>query len=151
MLEPRAARTASVAHNPPLDRQASWHQCLTECQRVDLLLLLYSHYVPSHVAAMGVPPSKQSRLRWAVNRKPTGALASVPCTRRCGFHRASAAVILEVHPAAPTLLLLSTETPRTRFALWTGWGRRLHQLIITEGMRTSRVTWRVLPKSAVRV
>ena len=38
MLEPRAAWTAGVAHNPPLDRQANWHQCLTECQRVDLLL-----------------------------------------------------------------------------------------------------------------
>ena len=38
MLEPRAAWAASVAHNPPLDRQASWHQCLTECQRVNLLL-----------------------------------------------------------------------------------------------------------------
>ena len=38
MLEPRAAWTAGVAHNPPLDRQASWHQCPTECQRVDLLL-----------------------------------------------------------------------------------------------------------------
>ena len=35
MLEPCAARAAGVAHNPPLDRQASWHQCLTECQRVD--------------------------------------------------------------------------------------------------------------------
>ena len=34
-LEPCAARTAGVAHNPPLDRQASWHQCLTECQRVE--------------------------------------------------------------------------------------------------------------------
>ena len=38
MLEPRAAWAAGVAHNPPLDRQASWHQCLPECQRVDLLL-----------------------------------------------------------------------------------------------------------------
>ena len=37
MLEPRAAWAAGVAHNPPLDRQASWHQCLPECQRVDLL------------------------------------------------------------------------------------------------------------------
>ena len=36
--EPCAARAAGVAHNPPLDRQASWHQCPTECQRVDLLL-----------------------------------------------------------------------------------------------------------------
>ena len=35
ILEPCAARAAGVAHNPPLDRQASWHQCLTECQRVD--------------------------------------------------------------------------------------------------------------------
>ena len=35
VLEPCAARTASVAHNPPLDRQASWHQCLTECRRVE--------------------------------------------------------------------------------------------------------------------
>ena len=52
MLEPRAARTASVAHNPPLDRQASWHQCLTECQRVDLRLLSYSLYVLSHVTAI---------------------------------------------------------------------------------------------------
>ena len=34
MLEPCAARTASVAHKPPLDRQARGHQCLTECQRV---------------------------------------------------------------------------------------------------------------------
>ena len=34
-LEPGAARTASVAHNPPFDRQASWHQCLTECRRVE--------------------------------------------------------------------------------------------------------------------
>ena len=38
MLEPCAARTASVAHNPPLDKQASWHQCLTECQRVEQLV-----------------------------------------------------------------------------------------------------------------
>ena len=30
-----------------------------------------------------------------------------------------------------------------------GWGMRLHQLIVTEGMRTSRVTWRVIPKSVV--
>ena len=30
ILEPCAARAASVAHNPPLDRQASWHHCLTE-------------------------------------------------------------------------------------------------------------------------
>ena len=37
-LEPRAARAASVADNPPLDRQASWHQCLTECQRVGQLV-----------------------------------------------------------------------------------------------------------------
>ena len=37
-LEPRAARAASVADNPPLDRQASWHQCLTECQRVEQLV-----------------------------------------------------------------------------------------------------------------
>ena len=37
-LEPCAARTAGVAHNPPLDRQASWHQCLTECRRVDYLV-----------------------------------------------------------------------------------------------------------------
>ena len=37
-LEPCAARTAGVAHNPPLDRQASWHQCLTECQRVEQLV-----------------------------------------------------------------------------------------------------------------
>ena len=36
--EPCAARTASVAHNPPLDKQASWHQCLTECQRVEQLV-----------------------------------------------------------------------------------------------------------------
>ena len=36
--EPRAARTAGVAHNPPLDKQASWHQCLTECQRVEQLV-----------------------------------------------------------------------------------------------------------------
>ena len=35
ILEPCAARAARVAHNPPLDRQASWHQCLTECQRVE--------------------------------------------------------------------------------------------------------------------
>ena len=28
MLEPRAAWAAGVAHNPPLDRQASRHQCL---------------------------------------------------------------------------------------------------------------------------
>ena len=35
VIEPCAARTAGVAHNPPLDRQASWHQCLTECQRVE--------------------------------------------------------------------------------------------------------------------
>ena len=35
VIEPCAARTAGEAHNPPLDRQASWHQCLTECQRVD--------------------------------------------------------------------------------------------------------------------
>ena len=34
-LEPGAARTANVAHNPPFDRQASWHQCLTECRRVE--------------------------------------------------------------------------------------------------------------------
>ena len=27
---------------------------------------------------------------------------------------------------------------------------RPHQLIVTEGMRTSRVTWRVVPKSAVQ-
>ena len=39
-LEPRAARTASVAHTPPLGRQTSWHQCLTECQRVGRLLLV---------------------------------------------------------------------------------------------------------------
>ena len=39
-LEPCAARTASVAHNPPFDRQASWHQCLTECQRVDDLVAM---------------------------------------------------------------------------------------------------------------
>ena len=38
--EPRAARTAGVAHNPPLDKQASWHQCLTECQRVDYLFAM---------------------------------------------------------------------------------------------------------------
>ena len=38
VLEPCAARTASVAHHPPLDRQASWHQCLTECQRVEQLV-----------------------------------------------------------------------------------------------------------------
>ena len=36
--EPCAARTAGVAHNPPLDKQASWHQCLTECQRVEQLV-----------------------------------------------------------------------------------------------------------------
>ena len=36
--EPCAARTAGVAHNPPLDRQASWHQCLTECRRVGYLV-----------------------------------------------------------------------------------------------------------------
>ena len=36
--EPLAARTAGVAHNPPIDRQASWHQCLTECRRVDYLV-----------------------------------------------------------------------------------------------------------------
>ena len=40
ILEPCAARNASVAHNPPLDRQASWHQCLTECQRVDDLVAM---------------------------------------------------------------------------------------------------------------
>ena len=34
MLEPCAARTASVAHKLPLDRQARGHQCLTECKRV---------------------------------------------------------------------------------------------------------------------
>ena len=34
-FEPGAARTAGVAHNPPFDRQASWHQCLTECRRVE--------------------------------------------------------------------------------------------------------------------
>ena len=38
ILEPCAARAASVAHNPPLERQASWHQCLTECQRVEQLV-----------------------------------------------------------------------------------------------------------------
>ena len=38
LLEPCAARAASVAHNPPLERQASWHQCLTECQRVEQLV-----------------------------------------------------------------------------------------------------------------
>ena len=38
ILEPCTARAASVAHNPPLDRQASWHQCLTECQRVEQLV-----------------------------------------------------------------------------------------------------------------
>ena len=27
-----------MAHNPPLDRQASWHQCPTECQRVEQLV-----------------------------------------------------------------------------------------------------------------
>ena len=36
--EPCAARTAGVAHNPPLDKQASWHECLTECQRVEQLV-----------------------------------------------------------------------------------------------------------------
>ena len=39
-LEPRATRTAGVAHTPPLGRQTSWHQCLTECQRVGRLLLV---------------------------------------------------------------------------------------------------------------
>ena len=34
-LEPCAERAAGVAHTPPLDRQASWHQCLTECRRVE--------------------------------------------------------------------------------------------------------------------
>ena len=77
-------------------------------------------------------------------------LAQSRRTRPCGCLCATAAVILELHPTAPTLLLLSTETTRTRFALWTGWGMRPHQLIITEGMRTSRVTWRVVPKSAVQ-
>ena len=38
ILEPCAARAASVAHNPPLERQTSWHQCLTECQRVEQLV-----------------------------------------------------------------------------------------------------------------
>ena len=38
ILEPCAARAASVPHNPPLERQASWHQCLTECQRVEQLV-----------------------------------------------------------------------------------------------------------------
>ena len=38
ILEPCAARTASVAHNLPPDGQASWHQCLTECQRVEQLV-----------------------------------------------------------------------------------------------------------------
>ena len=38
IIEPCAARAASVAHNPPLERQASWHQCLTECQRVEQLV-----------------------------------------------------------------------------------------------------------------
>ena len=38
ILEPCAARAAGVAHNPPLDRQASWHQCPTECQRVEQLV-----------------------------------------------------------------------------------------------------------------
>ena len=38
ILEPRAVWTAGVAHNPPLDGQASWHQCLTECQRVEQLV-----------------------------------------------------------------------------------------------------------------
>ena len=36
--EPCAARAAGVAHNPPLDKQASWHECLTECQRVEQLV-----------------------------------------------------------------------------------------------------------------
>ena len=41
-LEPCAVRTASMAHKPPLDRQAREHQCLTECQRVgDVLSALY--------------------------------------------------------------------------------------------------------------
>ena len=40
IFEPCAARAAGVAHNPPLDRQASWHQCLTECQRVDDLVAM---------------------------------------------------------------------------------------------------------------
>ena len=39
-IEPRATRTAGVAHTPPLGRQTSWHQCLTECQRVGRLLLV---------------------------------------------------------------------------------------------------------------
>ena len=35
IIEPCAARAAGVAHSPLLDRQASWHQCLTECRRVE--------------------------------------------------------------------------------------------------------------------
>ena len=40
MLEPRRASAAGVPHNPPLDKQASWRQCLTECQRVDYLVAM---------------------------------------------------------------------------------------------------------------
>ena len=62
MLEPRAAWAASVAHNPPLDRHARWHQCPTECQRVDLLL--HVKHVTLEVRARrllvagGIPPQK---------------------------------------------------------------------------------------------
>ena len=40
ILEPHRARAAGVAHNPPLDKQASWRQCLTECERVDYLVAM---------------------------------------------------------------------------------------------------------------
>ena len=62
ILEPCAARAAGVAHNPPLDRQASWHQCPTECQRVDLLL--HVKHVTLEIrarrllVASGIPPQR---------------------------------------------------------------------------------------------
>ena len=59
-------------------------------------------------------------------------LAQSRRTRPCGCLCATAAVILELHPTAPTLLLLSTETTRTRFALWTWVG---HGPASTDGHR----------------
>ena len=51
--EPCAARTAGVAHNPPLDKQASWHQCLTECQRVGLQKRVDDMPLPASILRTG--------------------------------------------------------------------------------------------------
>ena len=106
-----------------LARSRRTRPCGIRCAAAAVMLAQSRRTRPCGIrCAAAVVMLAQSRRTRPCGRQCDTAAIMLAQSRRirpCECHCATAAVILELHPTDPTLPRLSTETTRTRFALWT--------------------------------